>query len=334
MGSSNAAYWFRLPDNESQLMSLRLGELRCYLVVARAIQRDKNKGKISVRQVAERSKMAVQNAHKALNMLVAGGLLACKKKPGSIAVYSLPIDWASGPNRSPVHEQLNNPNCTSTGEQLDDAPPPQSEQCCASTDEQNCASTHAQHLKYSELSESSPRRSSRIQNTGTAAAAAASAREPQKQKQPVSWNPAADERERARAMLIESRGWNLLGELDVTTVNRVLQPMTSFADFELFLKTTISLKNAKSWGLHIREARQWPANRAATLEQIEYQAEHNRQRPYNEEPQPADTKPVSPCAMACQDGIIQNFSGYARCECVLGQSISQQRIDLLNQEAS
>ena len=40
-----AAFWWRLPDDETALMSLGLAELKCYLVVARAIQRDRNGGK-------------------------------------------------------------------------------------------------------------------------------------------------------------------------------------------------------------------------------------------------------------------------------------------------
>ncbi len=31
----NSAYWFRVPDDETTLMSLHPAELKCYMVVAR-----------------------------------------------------------------------------------------------------------------------------------------------------------------------------------------------------------------------------------------------------------------------------------------------------------
>src|SRR5712691_5976467 len=58
-------YWFRVPDDEAALMSLRPAELKCYLVVTRAIQRDRNGGKIAERQVLQRAGVSLRHAHDA-----------------------------------------------------------------------------------------------------------------------------------------------------------------------------------------------------------------------------------------------------------------------------
>lgn len=42
--SNQAVYWWRIPDIEDVLMSLRPAELKCYLIITRAIQRDRNAG--------------------------------------------------------------------------------------------------------------------------------------------------------------------------------------------------------------------------------------------------------------------------------------------------
>ncbi len=56
-------------------MSLRPAELKCYLVVIRAIQRDINGGELSIRQIAERANLSPQHAHRAIAAVVDRGLL-------------------------------------------------------------------------------------------------------------------------------------------------------------------------------------------------------------------------------------------------------------------
>ncbi len=89
-------------------MSLPPAELKCYLVVARAIQRDRNGGKISVRQVSERARVSLRHAHDALTRLVAAGLLRGELKPGATTTYSLPHAWNTG-NCIPTGEQSGHP---------------------------------------------------------------------------------------------------------------------------------------------------------------------------------------------------------------------------------
>src|SRR5438045_8905845 len=97
-------FWFRLPDDEGMLMSLKPGELRCYLVVTRAIQRDCNEGRISVSQVAGRAKISRKSAQDALAKVVSKGLLKCEKRDGTTAIYRLPFSWKEK-DRSPTRDQ-------------------------------------------------------------------------------------------------------------------------------------------------------------------------------------------------------------------------------------
>ena len=102
-------YWFRVPDVESGLMSLKPAQLKCYLVVLRAIQRDRNRGLISV-QVAKRARLSVNSAQLALTHLADNGWLNRESKPRATSVYTLPHAWversiAGGQQRSAVIEQ-------------------------------------------------------------------------------------------------------------------------------------------------------------------------------------------------------------------------------------
>jgi hypothetical protein len=129
-------------------MSLTPAELKCYLVVLRAIQRDRNGGKISARQVSARSGVALRHAHEAMSKLVQSGRLRCEVKGGSTAVYSLPIAWQTG-NCIPTGEQLGRPaeaNCIPVGKRLKVAP----EMNRIPTGAQNCFPVGKQHLEYSE----------------------------------------------------------------------------------------------------------------------------------------------------------------------------------------
>jgi hypothetical protein len=99
-------YWFRLPDNEELLMSLTLATLRCFMVVVRAIQRDRNAGRISLHQIADRAKISRKSAQRAIVKLVEQGLLNCDKHPGVTPVYHLPFSWIEKENRrSPVGDR-------------------------------------------------------------------------------------------------------------------------------------------------------------------------------------------------------------------------------------
>ena len=89
-------------------MSLKPAELRAYLVVVRAIQRDKNAGFISERQVSERSGVSLRHAHNALVRLIELDMLHRKGKPGATATYSLPHTW-KGDDCTPTGKQLERP---------------------------------------------------------------------------------------------------------------------------------------------------------------------------------------------------------------------------------
>ena len=131
-------YWFKVPDDETMLMNLKPAELRCYLVVQRALQRDEHKGKISVRQVAERAGIALKSAHEALTSLVEEGHLHRETRDGAATLYDLPFSWANGANCAPTGEHLKakpNRNRTPTGKRSEAKCTPTGEQLCSPTGE-------------------------------------------------------------------------------------------------------------------------------------------------------------------------------------------------------
>jgi hypothetical protein len=111
-------FWFRLPDDEAMLTSLKPAELRCYLVVMRDIQRSRHRGLISARQVSDKTGISLQHTHAALESLVANGHLNCEKRPGATTRFSLPFDWEQG-NCSPVGEHHRGADRSPVGEQSD-----------------------------------------------------------------------------------------------------------------------------------------------------------------------------------------------------------------------
>jgi len=50
-----SVFWWRMPDDTSSLMDLGHLELRAWIAIARAIQRDRNKGRLSIRQIRKRA---------------------------------------------------------------------------------------------------------------------------------------------------------------------------------------------------------------------------------------------------------------------------------------
>jgi hypothetical protein len=125
------AFFFKVPDDLEFLMRLRPAELRVYLVVQRAIQRDRRRGEVSVRMVAKRAGLSPFHAGKALASLCDAGHLAAVKVDGKTTVYTYPpgLRWAT------------KSDCTPTGAQGR-----------APTGAQGCAPTGAQHLELSEFS--------------------------------------------------------------------------------------------------------------------------------------------------------------------------------------
>jgi len=146
--SDEGMFWFRFPEDETLFMTLRPAELKCYLVVVRAIQRDRNGGKISERQIAARACVAPRHAHDALARLVELGRLRRDGTPGSVTTYALPFAW-NGPNCIPTGErskQVEQSDRTPTGKQLDR----RQQGVCAPVGIQHCTPRGEQHLESSE----------------------------------------------------------------------------------------------------------------------------------------------------------------------------------------
>jgi hypothetical protein len=127
-----SGFWFKVPDELDTLMGLPPAQLKVFLVVCRAEQRDRNKGLLSVRQIAERARLSYQYACIAANALCGRGLVAAEKSDGRTTLYGVPVQWKGGPNCSSTVEQSGG-NCSSTGEQ-------------------HCSTTGEQHLESLESS--------------------------------------------------------------------------------------------------------------------------------------------------------------------------------------
>ena len=93
MAEPRVLFWFRVPEVETGLMSLKRSELRCYLVVLKSIQRDRNGGLVSVRQAARRARISPNSAQKALASLVRGGWLLRHGERRAGYTYGLPFLW-------------------------------------------------------------------------------------------------------------------------------------------------------------------------------------------------------------------------------------------------
>ena len=148
------AFWFRLPDDEQALMSLTHAQLKCYVVISRAIQRDKNLGKLSIRQIAQHANLNPKHAHAAVTSLIQSKRINCDTRPGCVSVYSLPFEW----NRTPVGEQFIERGAIPTQEQFANKAGT-AEPSLSPTGTQNCTPVGEQHLEYSEKTKpSSPAR--------------------------------------------------------------------------------------------------------------------------------------------------------------------------------
>lgn len=146
-----SGYWFRLPAELDRLMALSNAELRAYIVAQHAIQRDRNRGQLSVRKMAERARLSPQHACKAAQALPSKGYLIAQKSPGKTTVYSSPVRWKDRADHSPTGEQYGQEattRCSPPGEQLGR----QGEQQCSPSGAQNHSPTGEQHSECKDQS--------------------------------------------------------------------------------------------------------------------------------------------------------------------------------------
>jgi hypothetical protein len=105
-----SGYFFKVPDELIQLLdTLSPAELKAYLVVLHGIQKDRNEGLLSVRQVADRSKVGQKYAHAAMGKLTERGLLKVRSGYRRTGVYEIPFSWKT--SKDSAHD------CAPTGEQ-------------------------------------------------------------------------------------------------------------------------------------------------------------------------------------------------------------------------
>ncbi len=288
-------YWWKLPDDEERLMALKPAELRCYLVVLRAIQQDKNAGLISERQVSKRARVTFRHAHSALVRLVKSGWLCRDGRPGATATYSLPHAWKgsnciplgnqlvsdAGVNRFPTGNQLTaatHPNCIPTGDQFDGDSAPQGNHHRFPTGDQDRFPTGNQHLDSLDPLEPS---SSSTQQTGRSgqSAEASQPTTTTASDQVISkailepWPWSDVEFEEARADMREWANVTMLPPIGVT--QRVLKHILNPADRKLWMSDLrdrrVRPRKSPPWGFLESDAEKWPAERADVQRQVEAQ---------------------------------------------------------------
>ena len=89
-----ASYWFKCPD-DGRLMALPTTELRVCLVLMHAIQRDKRRGLISVRQIAARAQLkSPGTTQQAIAALCDAGWFS-RHNPHTGAEMKRPAEWKS-----------------------------------------------------------------------------------------------------------------------------------------------------------------------------------------------------------------------------------------------
>lgn len=100
-----SGFWFRCPDELDLLMRLRPAELRVYLVVMHAIQRDRHGGLLAMSQISSRAGLSVRHARAAIDELCQRRLLmrvnratgAELSEPrewnGRTVTYATPVQW-------------------------------------------------------------------------------------------------------------------------------------------------------------------------------------------------------------------------------------------------
>jgi len=240
------AYWFRVPDDETTLMSLPPAQFKCYMVVLRAIQRDRNAGRISVRQVAARARITSPHAHKALRALFRRGLLECEVRPRTTAVYSLPFRWTG--DCIPIGEQIPSKCVPVRKQQL--ANPENAVRLSAG--EQTCDPVGKRHLENSESDiESSSSKTEPPEFATTTNANKAKTKEPW-------WN--ADELRGAQIVLKQHSHSGSIPDANITA--RVLSCFADFQEFTLWLSELRFTSPARGWGLYEHDAHSnWPSQR-------------------------------------------------------------------------
>ncbi len=273
-----SGFWFKVPDELDSLLGLPPAQLKAYLVVTRAVQRDRNGGRLSVRQVAARARLNPRHAREALSKLCAAGLLAAKEQKGCTTTYTNPIIWRNGADCVPTGIQLpqaEKGNCVPTGIHP-----------CIPTGTQDCVPTGTQHLESLECSEksssfeengSTPPATTTTNSSQTEDEASAGAWYLKTETPGADWvpddGPLGDWVERARNAMRSSRAADQDGNVTAKAVIAVvkpdraitvecLKPFNCWDDFETWLKDTEKrgvAQRAKSptWGLYAADARKF-----------------------------------------------------------------------------
>ena len=96
-GSSRfSGYFFLMPDELDPLMDLTRAQLRVHLVLTRAIQRDRNRGLLSIRQVRDRAHLSYRHAQAAVDVVCSLEFFT-RHDPKTGVRLTSPEQWRSRP---------------------------------------------------------------------------------------------------------------------------------------------------------------------------------------------------------------------------------------------
>jgi hypothetical protein len=173
-----SGFWFKVPVELDILTELKPAELKVYLAVIRAIQRDRNGGLLAMSQIATRANLSTHHARDAVYSLcqrrlltrvnpVTGLELTDKEEwNGRMVTYGNPIQWIQrdAGNLPPTGERSNPSHSASSSDDSASGPEPAQESDLAPEGESNLTPVGERHLtpvgeRHSESSEFSEVRS-------------------------------------------------------------------------------------------------------------------------------------------------------------------------------
>jgi hypothetical protein len=166
-----AGYWFKVPSEIEALMQLSSAELKVYLVVSHAIQRDRNAGLLAISQVAKRAGLSDRHARKAIETLCQRRLLVRVNRAtgaeltrkeewnGRTVEYGNPIQWKqrdtgnlgpTGERSEPVDDRNASLNGFAKSQPTNSQHASAVDSNLAPVGERYLAPTGQRHLEYSE----------------------------------------------------------------------------------------------------------------------------------------------------------------------------------------
>jgi hypothetical protein len=149
-----ATYWWRMPVDTDPLMELKPLELKAYMVISRAIQQDRHKGLIAMRQIQERTHSgSLGRTQQAVDVVCSRGFFT-RHNPKTGVRLTNPEQWKGRQLEYRLTlkwKQRDADACSAQGERR--SAQAALERTCSAEGEQNRSAPGEQHLDFSELTD-------------------------------------------------------------------------------------------------------------------------------------------------------------------------------------